>query len=146
MKHGIALTIVPIFIQAFVFAQEPENIGTLKIVVSGLKNNAGDVKIGLFNSVESYQGKTEKFRGNVLQIENRRAEWLVENIPFGEYAIKLFHDEDKDDKIDRNFLGMPKESIGFSNNAKIGLGGPPGFNKAKFLFNSKEMTIVISLN
>ena len=144
MKNRAQLEILLIFMCAFLFAQESENIGILKVIVSGLKSDKGDIKIGLFNSAESYQGKTDKFRGSILPIVDKRAEWLIESIPFGEYAVKLFHDEDKDDKIDRNFIGMPTESIGFSNNAKIGF-GPPGFKKAKFLFNSKEMTIVIEL-
>jgi uncharacterized protein (DUF2141 family) len=144
MKRRLQLEVLLIFMSTFLFAQESENIGILKVIVSGLRSDKGDIKIGLFNSAESYQGKTEKYRGSILPIAGKRAEWLIENIPFGEYAIKLFHDEDKDDKIDRNFMGMPTESIGFSNNAKIGF-GPPGFKKAKFLFNSKEMTIVIEL-
>jgi uncharacterized protein (DUF2141 family) len=144
MKNRMRFEMLLIIMCAFLFAQESENIGNLKVIVSGLKSDQGDIKIGLFNSAESYQGKTDKFRGAILPIVDKRAEWLIESIPFGEYAVKLFHDEDKDDKIDRNFIGMPTESIGFSNNAKIGF-GPPGFKKAKFLFNSKEMTIVIEL-
>jgi len=90
------------------------------------------------------RGKTGPLRGSSLPIENRQATWTVEQLPFGEYTIKLFHDEDKDNRIDRNFPGMPAESIGFSNGAKIKF-GPPGFEKTKFIFNSKEMAIVIQL-
>jgi uncharacterized protein (DUF2141 family) len=145
MTHRMRWVCFLMFNCSFLSAQESENIGNLKIVVSGLKNDQGDVKIGLFNSAGSFQGKSDKFRGSILSITDKRAEWLIENIPFGEYAVKLFHDEDKDDRIDRNFMGMPSESIGFSNNAKIGW-GPPGFKKAKFLFHSKEMILVIDLN
>jgi len=71
--------------------------------------------------------------------------WEVKNIPFGEYAIKVFHDEDSDDKIDTNFIGIPTESYGFSNNVK-GFFGLPGFEKAKFHFNKQDMQIEIKLN
>ncbi len=141
--------ILQIFCSTLLLSQntqkETHKIGNLFVIVSNLKNNSGDVKIGLFNSEESFKGKSEKYRGSVLKIINNRAEWRIENIPYGEYAIKLFHDEDSDDEIDTNFLGIPKESYGFSNNAK-GIFGPPSFEKAKFQFKDKEMRIEIKLN
>ena len=125
--------------------QSKQKVGNLIVVVSSLKNNKGDVKIGLFNSKESYKGKKEKFKGAIIKIENKKVKWEVKNIPFGEYAIKAFHDEDGDDKIDTNFIGIPTESYGFSNNVK-GLFGPPSFDKAKFYFNNQDMQIEIKLN
>jgi uncharacterized protein (DUF2141 family) len=118
--------------------------GILKVVVSGLENNEGDVKIGLYNSEESYNGKTEKFKGAILRIDDQKTIWIVNDIPFGTYAIKVFHDEDSDDEIDTNFLGIPTESYGFSNNT-MGLFGPPDFDDAKFLTNSDTTNIEIIL-
>jgi len=89
--------------------------------------------------------KSKKFKGAVIKIENKKVKWEVKNIPFGEYAIEAFHDEDGDDKVDTNFIGIPTESYGFSNNIK-GLFGPPSFEKAKFLFNKQNMQIEIKLN
>jgi uncharacterized protein (DUF2141 family) len=118
--------------------------GILKVVVSGLENNEGDVKIGLYNSEESYNGKIEKFKGAILRIDDQKTIWIVNDIPFGTYAIKVFHDEDSDDEIDTNFLGIPTESYGFSNNT-MGLFGPPDFDDAKFLTNSDTTSIEIIL-
>ena len=129
----------------FVTAQNipaEQKTGDLTITVNGIKNNRGTVRIGLFDSKESYNDKKEMFRGAKIKAENNMATWQVESIPFGEYAIKAFHDEDGDDKIDTNFLGIPTESYGFSNNAK-GVLGPPSFEKAKFYFGKHEMHIEI---
>ena len=125
--------------------QNHPNTGNLTVIVNGLKNNNGDVKMGLFNSKESYNGEKKKFKGIIIKIENKKVKWEVKNIPFGEYAIKTFHDEDEDDVVDTNFIGIPTESYGFSNNAK-GLFGPPSFNKAKFHFNNQDMQIEIKLD
>lgn len=124
--------------------QNKQKTGNLTIIVSGLKNNRGDVKIGLFNSEESYQGKKKKFKGAILKIEQKKAIWTVKNIPFGFYAIKTFHDEDGDDQIDTNFIGFPTESYGFSNNVK-GFFGPPSFEKAKLYLKSENMKTEIHL-
>jgi uncharacterized protein (DUF2141 family) len=146
MKHVLRPAVLLMLMCPILTAQEVPETGNLRVIVSGLKSDKGNVKIGLFNSAGSYQGKSPKWRGSSLPITDRRVEWLIEGVPFGEYAVKLFHDEDQDDRVDRNFIGMPSEDIGFSNNARIGLGGAPGFNRAKFHLESPEMTIVIELN
>ncbi len=146
MKHVLRLDVLLMLICPVLYAQDSPRTGDLTVIVSGLKSDKGDLKIGLFNSAGSFQGKSTKFRGSALPITGRRAQWLIEDVPLGEYAVKLFHDEDMDDRVDRNFIGMPSEDIGFSNHARIGLTGLPGFNRAKFRLDSAEMTIVIELN
>ncbi len=103
------------------------------------------MQIGLFASAESFAGRKEKFCGAVLNVKNKKAIWKLENIPYGEYAIKTFHDEDGDGDMDTNFMGLPKERFGFSNNVK-GMFGQPGFDKAKFLLNADSMVVVIDLH
>lgn len=53
------------------------------------------------------------------------------DIPEGRYAIKAFHDVDGSGKMDFNWVGLPKEPYGFSNNA-MGTMGPPNFDQAAF--------------
>ena len=146
-KQILILIDVCFLVTSLLMAQDLENkpnVGNLAILVTGLKNDKGDVKIGLFNSRESWDGKEEKYKGAIIKIENKKAKWIIENLPFGEYAVKAFHDEDGDDKVDTNFLGISKERFGFSNNMKV-LFSPPGYEKAKFLFNSQDMQIEIKL-
>ena len=65
-------------------------------------------------------------------------------MPFGNYAITLFHDENNNMELDTNFLGIPKEPYGFSNNAKSPF-GPPGFQAALVEFSKEgdEITILL---
>ena len=56
---------------------------------------------------------------------------FVINIPDGKYAIALFIDKNKNKKIDKNFIGIPKEQFGFSNNA-MGKLSAPSFQQAMF--------------
>lgn len=123
----------------------PEGTGDVLVIIEGLKNDNGTVQIGLFNSEQSWKGKTEKFKGAVISIKDKKAEWKLVAIPYGEYAIRLFHDENNDNKLNTNFLGMPKESYGFSNNAKAKF-GIPGFDKVKFRIDSENQVIYIKLN
>ena len=52
-------------------------------------------------------------------------------LPYGEYAVTLFVDFNGNKKLDKNFLGIPKEQYGFSNNV-MGRMSPPTFDQAKF--------------
>ncbi|RPH89344.1 MAG: DUF2141 domain-containing protein [Calditrichaeota bacterium] len=146
MKKIFLSSVMVFLISSNLWAAQNEEskqiVGNMTIIVSGLKNNNGNVKIGLFNSKESYNGDSQLFKGANIKIENKQVKWEVKNIPFGEYAIKAFHDEDIDDKMDTNFLGIPTESYGFSNNAKARF-GPPSFDEAKFYFDTQDMQIDI---
>ena len=55
---------------------------------------------------------------------------LLEQLPFGYYAVKLYHDENQNKKLDKNFFGIPTEGYGFSNDpSSIGV---PSYEKARF--------------
>ena len=77
-------------------------------------------------------------------MKNNVADVTFWNIPYGEYAIKVYHDANNDDKLNKNFLGMPTEEYGFSNNAR-GSFGPPSWDDAKFMFNSAKDTLHITI-
>jgi len=56
---------------------------------------------------------------------------LVRDVPPGRYAVQAFHDENDNHRVDRALFGIPKEGVGFSNDAPIGL-GPPKWADAVF--------------
>lgn len=68
----------------------------------------------------------------------------VGNLPAGRYAVQAFLDENSNGKVDRGLFGIPKEGIGFSNDAKIRL-GPPKFTEAVFAFDGNARTIRFNL-
>lgn len=117
--------------------------GNLTVIVSGFENDKGQLKIVLFNSKETYSNNlNEPFISGLVNIKDKKAIWVFENIPFGEYAIKCYHDENGNNELDKNILGIPKEKYGFSNNAN-GSFGIPDYEKTKFVFNPEMENIVI---
>lgn len=114
---------------------------TISVEITGFSNNKGQVIVGLYNTESTFLKKP--YKGIIEKIENNRAKVVFKNIPIGEYAISLFHDENKNEKIDTNFVGIPKEDYGVSNNNK-GFMGPPKYKDAKFLLE-KDKVILIKL-
>ncbi|HIO96127.1 MAG TPA: DUF2141 domain-containing protein [Campylobacterales bacterium] len=108
---------------------------TINIEVSHIKNQKGSLVIGLYNIEKTFPIKTEEYKGATVEINSTVATYQFQNIPDGSYAIALFHDENSNEILDKNFLGIPKEGYGFSNNAKA-LFSAPSFDEAKFELNN----------
>jgi uncharacterized protein (DUF2141 family) len=137
------MLVFSIFI-SFAIGQEPSKKGELTVIIQGMDNDKGVVKIALNNSQEDYEANDQAYRGEELKIIDNEARWTFEKIPFGKYAIKVYHDEDNDDELGTNFLGIPDEEYGFSNDAR-GTFGPASWEDAKFLFNSAKDTVIINV-
>lgn len=135
----LTLVLVLIFTTISTIAQDSlvtdKKTGVFILSVVGFENNDGKAMIALFNSEKAYSETGEKFNSIALELSDQKCEWIIEELPFGEYAIKLFHDENGDGKMDRNMLGIPSEDYGFSNNAS-GSFGPADYEDAKFIFNT----------
>jgi uncharacterized protein (DUF2141 family) len=129
---------IVLFISSLLSAQ---NVN-LKVQISGLKNNNGVVQVGLFNSEGTFLKAA--FKGVSSEIKSNSATVTFSNIPKGKYAISSYHDANKNGKLDTNFLGIPKEDVACSNNAK-GTMGPPKYQDAKFDLN-KDLKMDIKFN
>lgn len=101
---------------------------TLTVKINGLKNNKGVVLLEFSNT------KGEKISGHSQTIDNKQCVIIITNIKQGTYSFKYFHDENKNQKLDTNFIGIPKEGFGFANDAK-GKFGPPALKKTFILVN-----------
>jgi len=141
------ITITVLLLFQLTVAQTVEDVetGTLTVVITDLQNDDGEVLLSLSDSRENYEGDSKSYLGFKVKIENGKAECTINDLPYGEYAIKLYHDENLDGELNSNFLGIPTEDYGFSNNAS-GTFGPADYADAKFLFEQTEMTMKISVN
>ena len=119
--------------------------GRLEIIITGFENNIGDCWFAIDNSEEVYESEDTVFIGQILPIENEQVVVIIDSLNYGEYAIKVFHDENKNGELDTDILGIPDEDYGFSNDAS-GWFGPPSWEKAKFIFDKPEMTIKIEID
>lgn len=136
-----------VFVIFFIFngivstnGQEKETF-TLTVKISGLKSNKGNILAGVYNSEIGFL--KNEYKGDVVEIKEKRATIIFKNIDAGEYAVSFIHDENKNNKMDTNFFGIPKEDYGCSNNAKSFM-GPPKYEDAKFML-SENKTILIGL-
>ena len=121
----------------------------LIVKVTGLRNTNGYVVCHLFNSEDGYpttSSKAWKVQDD-YNISEKTAYFIFKDIPQGDYAFTVHHDENANHKMDKNWLGLPKEGWACSNNAKGTLGiGPPSFDDAKITLDSNEKTVYVEMN
>ena len=97
---------------------------------SETKNKPGRILIAVFNDPKEFPDK-KAFLNKIIPVTNESSEQVVKiELPLGNYAISAFLDENNNDVLDKNFLGIPKERFGFSNNPSIGTGAP-GFHECE---------------
>ncbi|MBL7724923.1 MAG: DUF2141 domain-containing protein [Chitinophagaceae bacterium] len=120
--------IISIVLQIFLFAltsSKPVAEEGIKVIITNLRNDKGHVLVSLFKDGAGYPDDASKaFRKIKLNIINKNASVIFKGLASGNYAIAILHDENDDQKMNKNGLGLPKEGYGFSNNV-MGAFGPP---------------------
>ncbi|WP_281233296.1 DUF2141 domain-containing protein [Flavobacterium gelatinilyticum] len=115
----------------------------LTISISSLKDNTGIVIAELYNTKESFLKKTYKTSSSA--IKSNTALVTFAGLPSGEYTVLVYQDRNSNGKLDKYFIGMPKEPVACSNNAK-GFMGPPKYEDAKFIVGSEDLKINIKMS
>ncbi len=118
-----------------------EATANITVTIEGMKSDKGMVYVALYDTEESFLKK--QMKGAIVKIVDKKSTVVFKDINHGVYAISVFHDANNNKKMDTNFLGIPKEPIGCSNEA-TGFMGPPKFKNAKFSL-SKDLIVPVKV-
>lgn len=117
-------------LQLVAFGQE------IEVKIKNLKSPEGQVMVSLFDSQENYLNKPTMYYATAVT-DSLTASVVFRDLIPGEYAVVVFHDKNKNGQLDTNFLKIPKEKYGFSNNAS-GFIGPAPFEAVKFALAERK--------
>ncbi len=130
MKYKLTITALLAFATLFLNAQN-----TIDVKIINLENSNGKVMLELVNERQEVVGQ------EIIVIKDNVATVKFNDIKNGKYAIRFFHDENSNGKMDTGTFGIPTEGYGFSNNAR-GFMGPPDFEDMIFTVNENvSMTL-----
>lgn len=122
---------------------DPSQTGKIIVHVTELRNLNGMLGASLYASKKGFPDTPEiSYATLIKKVTSTEDTFVFENVPFGTYAISTLHDENGNGKMDKNFIGIPKEGCGISTNPKIGMGGPK-FNDSIFTLNAKQLELTI---
>lgn len=129
-------------ISSFGVAQQRLDSGTLYVQINNIKHETGAIYMAVYDNKEAYMKK--RFHEAIFDVPGLGELQTQLNLPYGKFAITIFHDVNDSEDLDTNFMKIPKEPYGFSNNPKSSF-GPPGFDAAAFQFEKDGQRIEITL-
>jgi uncharacterized protein (DUF2141 family) len=118
----------------------------LTVKATNLKNTKGTCRYWLFRNPDGFPNEDKKAVKCVdIPVSGSVNQYVFENLPIGVYAVGVVHDENANRKMDTNFMGIPKEAYGVSNNVRGGISGPPKFEPASFTLTKGGTTVSIEV-
>jgi uncharacterized protein (DUF2141 family) len=125
------------------FRLAAQDSGSMLITIEGLRNNKGILYITLYNSPEGFPDDAVKaFAWKKLEITNYTGVFRFDNLAPGNYAFSILHDENSNGRMEKNFLGIPREGFAFSNNYSPRISSP-SFRDAAFTFDGKSLSLKV---
>lgn len=109
------------------------------IQVTGARNTKGMIRAAVFGDPKGFPNNVSdavQTQAATIDPQTLTAKIVFTDLPKGVYAVSLFHDENMNQKLDKNFMGIPREGYGASNNPKKKM-GPPNFEETKFQFSER---------
>jgi uncharacterized protein (DUF2141 family) len=110
---------------------------TIQVDVDKIKNAKGMMACALFNVADGFPDvQAKSFQYVYVSINSGLANCEFKDIAAGTYAVSVFHDENDNKKLDKNFVGVPLEGYGVSNNIRHMMSAPE-FKESSFQVNGE---------
>ena len=138
MRAGGGLLVL-VVVSAFAVQAEA---ACVTITVTGVRDSRGVVRVAVCPRVDflrphcPYVGHSPSRAGSVVV--------TIKNVPPGVYAAQAYQDAADNGVLDRNWLGLPREGMGFSNDAPMRF-GPPAFKDAAFTLGTGDLAVSFHL-
>ena len=117
----------------------------LNIEITGIKNKQGQICLSLFNKHHGFPNDgNNAIQTSCIKVTDIKERVTLTNLAPGSYAIAIFHDENNDGILNFNWVGIPTEGFGFSQNPPI-LKGIPKFKDSAIIVSDSEINIEIKL-
>lgn len=128
LELGVSIEMKTALIIFLVFMTGLTHAGVIELTIKNIPNSNGQIMIGIYNKAEGFTEVDKTFRNKTVPAKKGTMTIKIEGIPNGDYALSVFHDQNANGKLDKNFFGVPTEYYGFSNDAR-GTFGPPDFSE-----------------
>lgn len=149
-KPGKALAMVchgrgfGIILCASLWAGAAAEAGELRVNIEDIRNTNGLMRLALYDQPGLFPISGESYVISDVPIPDGGLSVLFSDLPPGEYALALFHDENGDNVFDKGFLGLPLEGFGFSNDAPVFFSAP-SFSAAAVTVDGGLTTITVHM-
>jgi uncharacterized protein (DUF2141 family) len=121
--------------------------GELKLELHGKGMAGNQIRVAIYSAAkpELFPSDDKFYKGLIGEAAGENLIVTMPDLPPGKYAVAAYVDNNKNGKHDKNFMGVPKEDYGFSNDAR-GMLGPPDFSAAEFELGEASVSKSINLH
>ena len=129
------------------FTSPHDNSGTLVLEISHITAQTGDVHVAIFNSQGTFLKDKQYILAKRFVVDNQTGSFMrveIPNLPYGTYAMSIYHDINNNHILDQSGLGIPIEPYALSNNVKVKW-RRPSFEECKFVFGEPSKTMGFEL-
>lgn len=117
----------------------------MRLQFTNINDDQGSIYVAVYDQANHFlKEKKVRFQKIIPVSEQGNLEITLPDLPAGTYAISCFHDVNGNGKLDKNFLGIPSEPYGFSNNARPTFRAP-NWEEAKFFWEPGAEIVSIRL-
>lgn len=116
--------------------------GELTVKITDIRASKGTLLVSVVNTEAGWDSKEKPVAAEKLAAPGKEVEFKF-NLPAGSYAVQVLHDENDNGKMDANFMGIPVEGYGFSNNPQVMRRAY--FSEAKFDVGDAPASVTIRL-
>lgn len=142
MKFMVSLLLACLIVPV-AFSDTDEELATIRIYISNLRNDDGQIAALLFSSSDGFPDDEDKAVMTLTSsIEDGEAIIEFTGVQYGEYAVSIIHDQDMSESLSTNFVGAPTEGYWISNNERGGIFGGPNYDNAAFTVSTPSMILI----
>lgn len=117
-----------------------DGLTSLSLEVSAFRNAKGTLNCRLFSDAASFPDG-EGLRTVRAAIAGSQSVCVFDDVAPGTYAVAVVHDENSNGRLDKNFLGVPTEGYGVSNNRTYAISSPI-WDESRFVVAPREPVVL----
>jgi len=129
---------------ALVFIAGPASAARIIVTIDGLHSAQGNVFVGLYASPAKFLQGNQSDAQKRVRARTGPITVAFDNLPPGTYAVGAFHDENGNDHLDTNFLGLPIEGYALSNGVRAVM-SKPTFQQAAFTVGNGDKPVALHI-
>ena len=127
-----------------VFAAGEAAAARIVVTITGLKSNEGGVYVGLYATPSKFLNGAQVDVMKKVRASTGPITVAFDNLPAGTYAVGAYHDENNNNHLDTNLLGLPTEGYALSNGVRA-VTSKPTFQQASFTVGNDGAAVSLQI-
>ncbi len=129
---------------SIVLAAGQASAARIAVTITGLKNSTGGVYVGLYATPSKFLNGTQVDVMKKVRASTAPITVVFDDLRPGTYAVGAYHDENNNDHLDTNFLGLPTEGYALSNGVRAVI-AKPTFQQAAFTVDDSGAAVTLQI-